>query len=167
MTLSNQSITLAKNAGIDTIAIFSFEMKREINGGNVRECYFQAVSNSSFEIGVIRLDVEDVHQSEILLPSRDNDLDIGMINDLSSINPDFAGFITTINDSMQVGHFVKGKYDPVLGDDQLKKRCGRVRSRCGASYRPSHQRLAYQVVEAGVLLADRVHYVAVRLQHPG
>ncbi len=147
--LSDQSITLAKNAGIDTIVIFSFEMKREINGGNVRECYFQAVSNSSwanegylvapkittealeqlgrlnssFGIGVIRLDVEDVHQSEILLPSRDNDLDIGMINDLSSINPDFADFITTINDSMQVGHFVKGKYDPVLGDDQLKKRC--------------------------------------------
>jgi len=145
--LSNQCITLAKNAGIDTITIFSFEMKREITGSNVREYYFQAVSNSSwanegylvapqiseeameqlsrlnssFGIGVIKLNLDDVHQSEIILPSRDSELDIGMINELSSINPDFKDFITTINDSMQVGHFVKGKYDPVMDDDQLRE----------------------------------------------
>ena len=143
--IKQSSITLAKNAGIDTITIFSFEMKKEITGANVREYYFQAVSNSSwanegylvapiitedalsqlsrlnssFGIGVIKLNLEDVHQSEILLPSRENDLDIGMIDDLSSINKDFSQFISSINDSMQVGHFVGNDYDDVMDDSDL------------------------------------------------
>lgn len=46
--------------------------------------------------------------SEIPLPSRDNDLDIGMIGEFPSISLDFADLTTTIKDSMQVGHFVDG-----------------------------------------------------------
>lgn len=143
--ISQSSIALAKNAGIDTITIFSFEMKREITASNVREYYFQAVSNSSwanegylvapvinekaiaklarlnasFGIGVIKLNVEDVYQSEILFPSRDNELDIGMIDELARINDDFKGFISAINDSMHLNHFVDGKYDAVLESDEL------------------------------------------------
>ncbi len=144
---SNQTITLAKNSGINTITVFSFEMKREIVGSNVREFYFQAVSNSSwanegylvapkisedameqltrlnssFGIGVIKLDTDDVYQSEILLPSKFNDLDVGMIEVLSDINGDFRKFVITINDSMQVGHFVDDGYDHVMDDAELEE----------------------------------------------
>ena len=41
-------ITLANHAGINTVIMFSFELKKEITGGNVRQYYFQAVSNSSW-----------------------------------------------------------------------------------------------------------------------
>ncbi len=146
--LKNDTIVLAKNAGIDTISIYSFEMKKEINGSNVRECYFQAVSNSSwanegylvapkitddalkqltklnssFGIGVIWLNIEDVHQSEILLPSRDNELDIVMIDELVRINKDFSTFVSVINKSMlATGLFGENKFDKVLDDEELQK----------------------------------------------
>ena len=141
------SIDLAKNVGMDTITIYSFEMKRDVDNSNVREFYFQAVSNSSwanegylvaphftedalrqldrlnasFGIGVIRLDLKDVYQSEILLPSRNNDLDLMMIDDLSRINPDFSKFISSINDCMSVNHFVEGPYDKVKSDEELEE----------------------------------------------
>lgn len=140
-------ITLANNAGINTVAMFSFELKKEITGANVRQYYFQAVSNSSwanegylvapvitedaleqlsrlngsFGIGVIRLNLEDVHQSEVLLPSRENDLDIAMINDLCSINRDFSKFVKFINDSLKLGYIVPGTCDDVMDDDQLRE----------------------------------------------
>lgn len=144
--IKQSSIALAKNAGIDTISIFSFELKREITVSNVREYYFQAVSNSSwanegylvapivsekalaklarlnssFGIGFIKLNLEDVYQSEIVFPSRDNELDIGMIDELTEINRDFAQFIASINDSMQLGHLV-GEFDHVMDDNELEK----------------------------------------------
>ncbi len=145
--LNEMTIELAKYAGIETIDIFSFELKKEINLENIRECYFQAVSNSSwanegylvapkiteeamdqlyrlnssFGIGVIRLNVEDVHQSEVLIPSKDNDLDITAINYLSEINHEFNDFIVSINDSMRVMHFIDGKYDRVMSDEEMSK----------------------------------------------
>ncbi len=97
--------------------IISYELKRELNFTNLREAFFQAVSNSSwanqgylvaanisddeefmdelsrlssaFEIGVIRMDVEDPDSSEILYPAEFRDqLDWETINKLSS-NTDF------------------------------------------------------------------------------
>ena len=145
--LDQSTIALAKNAGIETIAIFSFEMKKEITGANVREYYFQAVSNSSwanegylvapkisddamkqlsklnasFGIGIIKLNTEDVHQSEILMPSRENDLDVVMIDELVRINKDFSTFVTVINKSMDAkGLFGENKFDKVMEDDELQ-----------------------------------------------
>lgn len=135
-------IELADSAGIDTFTIFSFEMKTEITGSNVREFYFQAVSNSSwanegylvaprinedalmqlsrlnssFGIGVIRLDVEDPHQSEILLPAVARELDLGMMDDLSRINPEFAEFVSSLVNSMKIKQSV-GKFDPISEAD--------------------------------------------------
>lgn len=145
--LKPDTITLANHAGINTVDLFSFELKKEITGTTVRQYYFQAVSNSSwadegylvapiitedameqlirlngsFGIGVIKLNLEDVHQSEIVLPSRINDLDIGMIDDLCVINKDFAKFVKFINDSLKLGYVVPGVCDEVLDDDQLKE----------------------------------------------
>jgi len=145
--LNLSTVELATRTGINTVTIYSFEMKKELTRSTVRECYFQAVSNSSwanegylvapviteqaldelarlnasFGIGVIRLDVDDVHQSEIILPSNERELDIGMIDDLSRINPDFADFIKLINGSMKAGMLVNGKYDKVEDDEELRK----------------------------------------------
>ncbi len=105
--------------------LFSFEMKISVSFLNLREAYFQAVSNSSwanegylvaseyeddpelmqemlrltnsFGIGFIRLDIANVEQSEILVPSKTrSNLDWDTINRLTVTNVDFSGFIETI-----------------------------------------------------------------------
>ncbi len=136
--LREDTMALAGYAGIDTFTIFSFEMKTEITGANVREYYFQAVSNSSwanegylvapritedalmqlsrlnssFGIGVIKLDIRDPHQSEILLPAVVRELDLGMMDDLSRINPEFAEFVSSMVKSMKIRQSV-GKFDDI------------------------------------------------------
>ncbi len=96
-------------------------MKRELNFSNLRECYFQAVSNSSwahegylvaldflddtdlldeirrlnnaFGIGVIRLNMKHFMQSEILFSAKERDsLDWETVNRLVAENPDFRDF---------------------------------------------------------------------------
>lgn len=148
MDFNSQTVELGRNTGQSGIHLFSFEMKVNVTGANVRECFFQAVSNSSwanegylvalsfnddaltqlsrlsasFGIGVIRLDPDDVHQSEVLFPSRDNDfVDLAIIDDLSTINPDFSRFIRAINDSMKTQRAIDSDYDQVLSDDDLQK----------------------------------------------
>lgn len=146
--LKENTITLAKNTVIDTIEIFSFEMKKEITSTNVRESFFQTVSNSSwanegylvapkfdeesliqlrklsnsFGIGVIRLDLSDVHQSEIIFPSDIRDLDLSMVDHLSRINSDFSSFIDNINESLTVKHMIENNFfDKVLSDNEMEK----------------------------------------------
>ncbi|MDA3076307.1 HrgA protein [Campylobacter sp. JMF_04 NA10] len=110
------------------ITIYSFEMKKELNVGNFREYYFQAVSNSSwanegylvalnvdvtdeelmelikklnnsFGIGVISLNPSEIAQSEILARAKfNNTLDFSVVNDLSNKNIDFSKFLETIRD---------------------------------------------------------------------
>lgn len=129
--------------------LFSFEMKKEINFSNLREYYFQAVSNSSwanegyvvalkyineselldemrrlnnsFGIGFIKLNVENIEQSEILFSAkRKNELDWDMINRLVEENPHFRSFVEGINDDVKVSK-IQYKYDVVLDSDELEK----------------------------------------------
>src|SRR3989344_4132330 len=101
---------------------YSFELKLKIDKFNLTECYFQAVSNSSwanfgylvvgdmdkdksfisnlirlnsgYGIGVICLNLKEPKNSEIIVPSRErNNVDINFMNFLSSINTDFYAFI--------------------------------------------------------------------------
>ena len=125
--------------------LFSFEMKITIDFANLRECYFQAVSNSSwahegylvalnieddpdfidelsrlnnaFGIGVIRLNPNNISQSEILLPSRRRDaLDWSTVDRLVYENPDFKSFIDGIMDDITIGK-VRSTYDSIFDDD--------------------------------------------------
>ena len=127
--------------------IFSFELKKEIDFSNIRECYFQAVSNSSwasegylvvekmdddaefidelrrlnnaFGIGVIKLNAENISQSEIVFraTSRKN-LDWDTINALIKENTDFKQFIKDIRlDSSDTDERLRGKYDEYFEDD--------------------------------------------------
>ena len=101
---------------------YSFELKLKIDRFNLTECYFQAVSNSSwanfgylvvgdmdkdnsfisnlirlnsgYGIGVICLNFKEPEKSEIIVSARErNSIDINFMNFLSSINADFYAFI--------------------------------------------------------------------------
>lgn len=134
---------------IGAFKLFSFELKIDITFQNLREYYFQAVSNSSwanegylvtlnieddpdlkdelrrlnnsFGIGVIQLDAEDIESSEIILPAKEKTLlDWETINRLAEDNTDFKNFIEYLLDDIKVGK-VRSKYDTVLSDVEYEK----------------------------------------------
>ncbi|WRB46136.1 hypothetical protein KVM96_00460 [Helicobacter pylori] len=110
--------------------LFSFELKTELSFSNLKESYFQAVSNStwanegylvvfeeiedkvlgelrrlnqSFGIGVIKLESE-ISNSKILLPAKEREIDIPTLNMLIEQSPgDFEPFIEKINKQIEKG----------------------------------------------------------------
>ena len=128
--------------------IFSFEMKKTINLANLRECYFQAVSNASwshegylvapniseddnflselsllnnaFGIGVIRLNIEFPEQSEILFYSRQKpNIDSNMLDKLIARNKDVQSIFKNLLDSNSLSRIIdKNKFDKVLDEDE-------------------------------------------------
>lgn len=134
--------------GNTAVKLYSFELKRELSITNIRESFFQAVSNSSwanegylvaatidtdedfmtelkrlstaFGIGVIQLDIDDPDSSEILLPANSKDvIDWDTVNKLSSINPDFRDFLKRIRIDMTSREVRKEMYDTVLSKEEL------------------------------------------------
>ncbi|MDD4157662.1 MAG: HTH domain-containing protein [Candidatus Cloacimonetes bacterium] len=115
------------------VRFFSFEMKINIDIGNLREYYFQAVSNSSwanegylvalkiidsdgklmpelkrlnntFGIGVIELNPEKIEESKILFPSKIRDeLSWDMVDVLLTKNPDFKKFMEDVKGDIKLG----------------------------------------------------------------
>ncbi|WRB41894.1 hypothetical protein KVM33_00460 [Helicobacter pylori] len=110
--------------------LFSFELKTELSFSNLKESYFQAVSNStwanegylvvfeeiedkvlgelrrlnqSFGIGVIKLESE-ISNSKILLPAKEREIDIPTLNMLIEQSPgDFEPFMKKINKQIEKG----------------------------------------------------------------
>lgn len=126
-----QTSELLKNFSKTPYELYSFELKISLDFSNLRECYFQAVSNSSwanegylvvlecdeskefvnelwrlnnaFGIGVIKLNAEDLLASEILIPAKERvNLDFETIDLLVGENPDFEKFIESINRNIKV-----------------------------------------------------------------
>jgi hypothetical protein len=111
--------------------LWSFEVKLLINRSNARECFFQAVSNSSWSnfgylvaaeiggndtlkelrmlfaahgIGLIKLDVDNPAESQVLIPARErDDIDWDMANRLATENSDFLEFIKLVKQFYQTG----------------------------------------------------------------
>ncbi len=110
--------------------LFSFEFKKELSFSNLKESYFQAVSNStwanegylvvfeeiedkvlgelrrlnqSFGIGVIKLKSE-ISNSKILLPAKEREIDMPTLNMLVKQSPkDFKPFMEKINKQIEKG----------------------------------------------------------------
>ncbi|MBF0317666.1 MAG: hypothetical protein HQL04_05770 [Nitrospirae bacterium] len=130
------------------IKLFSFEIKRELTFGNLRESFFQSVSNSSwahegylvaveisqeddftkelkrlsssFGIGVIRIDIKDPDSSETLFPAKTKEnLDWETINKLATMNPDFSSFISRVNNVVKTRKIEKVLYDKVFSPEAL------------------------------------------------
>lgn len=111
--------------------LWSFEVKRLLNRSNVRESFFQAVSNSSWAnfgylvavevvgadtlkelrmlyaahgIGLIQLDVENPADSQVLIPARERDeVDWDMVNRLATENADYLEYVRLIRQFHQTG----------------------------------------------------------------
>lgn len=128
--------------------LFSFEMKKEVDFGNLREYFFQAVSNSSwanegyivaakysdeseftdemqrlnnsFGIGFIKLNTEHIEQSEILLPAKEKEqIDWDTVNRLVEENEDFSEFVKHLVQDITVAS-VRGSYDNVFDDKEYE-----------------------------------------------
>lgn len=144
-----ETLEIQNHLSITSIKLFSFEMKIELNFGNLRQSYFQAVSNSSwanegylvvlkfdddptfkdevrrlnnaFGIGIIKLNPENVFESEIMFPSRINqEIDWDTVNRLATENTDFKDFLKLITEDCKLGK-VKSLYDKVLSLEELSK----------------------------------------------
>jgi hypothetical protein len=111
--------------------LWSFEAKLLINRSNVRECFFQAVSNSSWAnfgylvaaeiegqdtlkelrmlfaahgIGLIKLDADNPADSQVLIPARERDeIDWDMANRLATENRDFLDYVKLVKQFYQTG----------------------------------------------------------------
>ncbi|MGL2709278.1 HTH domain-containing protein [Helicobacter pylori] len=131
--------------------LFSFELKKELSFSNLKESYFQAVSNStwanegylvvknikedvldelrrlnqSFGIGVIKLESE-ISNSKILLPAKEREIDIPTLNMLVKQSPkDFKPFMANINKQIEKGLDTAvdmGEFfDEALDDEAMQK----------------------------------------------
>lgn len=146
---NEQTKKLLNRFNIVKCDLFSFEIKKKVTFSTLRQYYFQTVSNSSwanegylvaleyesdpdlleemhrltnsFHIGFIKLNVEHVEESEILIPADYNEeLDWDTINKLAENNKDFATFMDFIAEDLQIGK-IKSKYDVILSETEMKK----------------------------------------------
>ncbi len=146
---TGELLELQKHLSVSSIRLFSFEVKVSIGFGNLRESYFQAVSNSSwanegylvtreledddellneirrlnnaFGIGLIKLDPINVYESTILFPSRINpEIDWDTVNRLSTENINFRDFLKLIEEDCRLGK-VKSQYDKIHKPEELEK----------------------------------------------
>ena len=118
---------------------------------NLREVFFQAVSNSSwanegylvavdidtsndnliqkltrlsnsFGIGVIKLNIEDPSLSHILTPAKKSEeIDGDTINNLYEINKDFQEFIAVVESAVKINRIVYYNLDEIKSKTELKK----------------------------------------------
>lgn len=125
--------------------LWSFEVKLLINRSNVRECYFQSVSNSSWSnfgylvaaeiegqdtlkelrmlfaahgIGLIKLDVENPSESQVLIPARERgEIDWDTANRLATENKDFLDYLKLVKQFYQTGEARPADWDVPKTED--------------------------------------------------
>ena len=141
---------LSKEIGSSSVILYSFELKRELGFHNLRESFFQAVSNSSwanegylvaaniaqddefmselkrlstsFGIGVIKLDIDDPDSSEVIFQAKNKrELDWDTINKLAIENPDFSKFLKRVKTDLSSKEIRKERYDKVFESEELVK----------------------------------------------
>lgn len=139
-----------KYLSVTSIKLYSFELKLSLSFSNLRQSYFQAVSNSSwahegylvakeidqdqsfidelrrlnnaFGIGVIRLNIDTFAESEILLPAKNRqEIDWDTVDRLAQENSDFKIFLDNISEDCKLGK-VKSIYDSLLDESTWKAR---------------------------------------------
>jgi hypothetical protein len=129
------------------IVVYSFEIKKHIDRSNYREYFFQAVSNSSwanegylvtcaiqqddnllselerlassFGIGIIILDLNDIDSSKVLFPAHTKDyLDWETMNKLCEQNTNYETFIDDVQRDYSGRKIHPSEYDSVIKDPE-------------------------------------------------
>ena len=139
-----------------TVHIYSYELKKKIDTDDqLKKCYFQALSNSSwanygylvafeikedlfeemerlnnaFGIGVILM---QVHDSKILFPAKEKQLDFNTIEKLNNLNEDFRDFIKQLSKVLNATKdytavskqsFINGCDEVFKTDEELEDYC--------------------------------------------
>ncbi|MCQ2767729.1 COG2958 family protein [Helicobacter pylori] len=148
--LSNENL-IAFSKKFDTLPVklVSFELKKEISVNNCRECYFQAISNSSwanegylvgrhidthnsklmdllkrlhasFGIGVIDLRTNEDKSAILLNAKYKEKIDYTMAQELSDKNPKFSGFLKSVVDYDPAHSYrYKDEFDEVKKKEEL------------------------------------------------
>ena len=79
----------------------------------------QRLSNA-FGIGIIKLNAEDINDSEIVCPARYNEsIDWDTLDRLAEDSPDFKKFISDLTEDIALGK-VKSSYDKVISDEKYR-----------------------------------------------
>ena len=140
---------LSKALGQPKLRLYSFELKRELTFQNLRESFFQAVSNSSwanegylcasqisedpdfrselqrlsnsFGIGVIEIDLNDPISTTVLYQAKDHELDWDSINKLCEINKDFEDFLQRVQIDLNSNNVHVEKYDSIETAERLRE----------------------------------------------
>ncbi|WQZ72318.1 COG2958 family protein [Helicobacter pylori] len=145
---SNENL-IAFSKKFDTLPVklVSFELKKEISVHNCRECYFQAISNSSnegylvgchidthnpqlmdllkrlhasFGIGVIDLRVDEDKSAILLNAKYKEKIDYTMAQELSDKNEKFSGFLKSVVDyDPDFPNRYKDEFDEVKKKEEL------------------------------------------------
>lgn len=145
-----QVLDFSNGTGSTPVRLYSFEMKKELDFGNIRAAFFQTVSNSSwanesylvaakisedtefvdelkrlsssFGIGIIKLDVNEPDDSNIVFPAKfRTELDWDTINKLCEENPDFKEFLSDINACITSKKIYPMAYDKIYDASELKE----------------------------------------------
>ncbi|RVZ09458.1 HrgA protein [Helicobacter pylori] len=148
--LSNENL-IAFSKKFDTLPVklVSFELKKEISVNNCRECYFQAISNSSwanegylvgrhvdthnpqlmdllkrlhasFGIGVIDLRTDEDKSAILLNAKYKEKIDYTVASELSAKNEKFSGFLKSVVDyDPNHQHRYKDEFDEIKKKEEL------------------------------------------------
>jgi len=142
---------LSKVLGDVQLKLYSFELKQRLSFGNLRESFFQAVSNSSwahegylvaadiseeldfqkeldrlsssFGIGIILLDLAHPDDSEVLISAKGNEfIDWDTVNKLADRNKEFSEFILRVRKDVESKEIREEWYDEFLDSEVITKK---------------------------------------------
>lgn len=147
----DETFTFYKNLNQISYKLYSFELKIKLNFSNLRSSYFQAVSNSSwanegylialefddeiikelwrlnnaFGIGFIKLDVNNINDSKIIIKAKERpNLDLITLDLLIGKNKDFKDFIQNLNKDINISDIERiglKFYDEIYNDEKMQK----------------------------------------------
>lgn len=153
---NDNTIEFAKGIGSLPVKLYSFEIKRKLDSNNIREAFFQTVSNSSwanegylvaaeilddpdfnselarlsaaFGIGIIELNIEDPDSTEVLYQAKLKDIDYLTMSKLSEANEDFRNFIDNAKDSINLKKVIdrEKNYDKVFSAEELIENINKI-----------------------------------------
>lgn len=127
-----------RNGNDAFVRLWSFEVKKDLNKGNVRKSFFQAVSNSSWAnyaylvatgldsaveselqmlaglhgVGVLILNTQSLFDSQVLIPAKERiNIDWLSVNRITEENKDFESFIDQVGIYIQTGRITKSLWN--------------------------------------------------------